>query len=228
MSKKQYSDKIKTQNDDQGFNIVVHNTDMNDERKYLNDIPNSEFKTDTDLEIEISYETLYKETVQFDIVNNHLRNILFVHKSCIINDCLNNNSKIQDKHNGIFMCHQHRIQFGNKLYQLCEENDCISDKLRHILASMSLSDATLIKTSNRYKSTPNYFGKCYAYLQYQLQIIKELLLNLERSDVDGNKNNNEKSNNNDEKDLLFDFLFLIFAYLEQVMELLILFYACFD
>ena len=209
------------------MNSIDHDSNLRKIKRPSLDIT----KTLPDLRVfagQLPFDRLYKEIYLFDKDNQHLKQLVRDNSSidnkqqgnglgaCCVNKCKEKTS--------IGLCSKHRRQLGNELTsftfdqyfgpagQKIRNGDTACSSVNFAAFRLLLSDKMLAENSKQYvQSDPNWFCHTYAFLAWQQEVVYELLCVISC---------------NTQKNVLFDFLFLIHAYLKHIRQLLIIVHSC--
>ena len=199
---------------------------MKSKNEYLNDIKNSEFNLAHEVvplanfKTDITFDRLYKEIYQFNIDNNHLqlpklmlyfrkniKDIKKIQTTCSVLECKETDTRMT-------ICTKHRRRIADELATIATKDKFLNPRFIFIFRRLMLDEKMVIKNSQEYpQSSTNYFSNVFSFLAYQKEMIHELLLNISYKSVNFE---------------LFDFLFVIHSFLDDICRLLILLYSCFD
>ena len=204
--------------------IVVTNSDFGntaadklgagrlDEIKDCEYDPTQHLRIHGNISSNLTFQRVYKETMLFIKDNNEY---LDWPKQYL-------NSK-RPKESTFSICEAKRRQMGNLLLDKTKQ-DPASDELNTIITRLFVNDTTLTKISDNYKLVEeDWFSKTFSFLKWQQDMITIVIHNL--SHFRNESNNNEIENATSAK---FGLMTLVHSYLNQINELLILFFSCFD
>ena len=218
--------------------IVVNSGKLVNER----DIDDVKFDYDPTANLEcglheLTYKQLFLETIKFINDNNTInkpylkypkiylnRNIskcddIQQCKQCYKNG--NNDSDIGSANALNFdLCVTKRRHLTDKLYNMAQQQQCLTQSLINTTAALFMNDKTLINHSNQFTLAENWFAKVYSFLVWHQEVINVLLHNLAQL------NNDEM-----EQDVFlkkFDFLTISHSYINQLIDYLVFYYCCFD
>ena len=165
----------------------------------------------------IPFSRIYKEIYQLGVENNNLQSMKKlllkeqdIKTQCVIEQCTNIN-----KYQTLSLCYQHRLKLANEFCNTVTQQvyaGSVPKAVGKTVINLKLGNDEFIAKSHHFAPIDenNYFNNICANLLWQKEIIDTLL-----STNKGSDNNNE-------------FLTLVNRYLNEIRQLLILFYCYFD
>ena len=123
-----------------------------------------------------------------------------------------------------YLTREERIDIHDQLYNICNNKEFY--KIHRIVSILALKDETLLKYSQKYKRSLNWFPFIYSYIKCFEQIIENKINEIDNINNDNNDIDDIKGN--EEDNFLLEYLLSYHIFLQHLLEILIIFETCLD